>query len=73
MSDWLNWKEGDMVECLSKPGRHNGYYTPGTVYAIGEVDVNDIGGGTEVDVMCDSGFTLWCPASCFKFHSRPTA
>lgn len=34
MSDWRNWKAGDIVECLIAPDKHEGYYFSGINYKI---------------------------------------
>lgn len=54
---------GQMLKCVAIPERHEGYYTVGNNYQIGEVDPDDY--GYELNIECDSGFTLWCEASAF--------
>lgn len=71
MSDWRNWKAGDIVECLIAPDKHEGYYFSGINYKINEVDLDDEGTGREISVYCDMAMSLWCPSSSFKFIRRP--
>ena len=70
MSDWMNWRAGDTVECLVVPDKHTGYYFSGENYNIRCVDLDDEGTSSEVDIYCEEGFSLWCPSSSFKFVSR---
>jgi len=71
MGDWRNWEYDDVVECISVPMKHDGYYTEGQLYKIKSVDRDDQGSSAEVDVVSDREITLWCPASSFKFIRRP--
>lgn len=71
MSDWRNWKAGDIVECLIAPDKHEGYYFSGINYKINEVDLDDEGAGCEISVYCERAMSLWCPSSSFKFIRRP--
>lgn len=70
MSDWRNWKRGDLVECVTVPRQHKGFYEAGKHYAVDSIDLDDAGTSYEVDIHCDSGFTLWNSSSDFKWHSR---
>lgn len=68
MSDWRNWKSGDIVECLTDSYR--GVYTKGQQYKVKSVNRDDF------DVFDDLGGQSscgWDDADCdgLKFVSRP--
>jgi len=69
MSDWRNWKAGDLLERISDA--HPNVYTPGNIYAILHFDdrlpcVNDnYGPASYCQIMLHE-------LEMFKFHSRPT-
>lgn len=71
MSDWRNWQDGDIVECLIAPDKHEGYYFSGINYKIDAVDLDDEGTDCEISVYCNRAMSLWCPSSSFKFIRRP--
>lgn len=70
MSDWRNWKAGDLVECAT--GEYQDVYTQGCNYAVKEVKASaamvydDCGHGSACD-LSDSHMDK------FKWHSRPSA
>ena len=69
MSDWRNWKEGDILECV----RPTEFYTKGRLYLIGTDSEGDYG------ILDGEGVVLdrYAPGeecftrSYFRFHSRP--
>ena len=71
MSDWRNWQDGDIVECLIAPDKHEGYYFSGINYKINAVDLDDERTDCEISVYCKKAMSLWCPSSSFKFIRRP--
>lgn len=71
LSDWRNWQTGDIVECLTAPAKHKGYYLSGSNYTIRKVDLDDEGTGCEISVYSEAEMSLWCPSSSFKFILRP--
>lgn len=65
MGDWRNWKDGDLVECVSTEGAYPAELTLGNTYEIrdgGAIDDE----GDNMDYCVKHG-------NCFKWHSRPTA
>lgn len=66
MSDWRNWKVGDLVECLND---HPGQFTKGKLYKIKAFNTFSV--SIELD---DGGSdTNGWQFKNFKFHSRPSA
>lgn len=68
MSDWRNWKVGDVVECLTDS--YGGVYTKGQQYKVKSVNRDDF------DVFDNYGETSscrWYDSDCdgLKFVSRP--
>lgn len=69
MSDWRNWREGDILECI----RPTEFHTKGRLYLIGTDSEGDYG------ILDDEGDVLdrYAPGgecftrSYFRFHSRP--
>jgi hypothetical protein len=69
MTDWRNWKEGDILECI----RPTEFHTKGRLYLIGTDSEGDYG------ILDDEGDVLdrYAPGgecftrSYFRFHSRP--
>lgn len=65
MSDWRNWREGDLVECKDSTEG----YTEGGIYKLREDPAN----GKARTVTDDKGsVTNGWTANHFRFHSRPT-
>ena len=60
MSDWRNWREGDMVEIIDDGGWRN---PVGNVYAIQSRD------NSEMPFVVNG---IWYRPEMLKFHSRPT-
>lgn len=64
--DWhLTVKPGDQVECVTIPDEHQGaWFTVGSTYTVGDIDHESP--TLQLDVHCNSGFTLWCSATDFR-------
>lgn len=68
MSDWRNWKSGDIVECLTDS--YSGVYTKGQQYKVKSVNRDDF---YVFDDLGEQSSCVWDDADCdgFKFVSRP--
>lgn len=64
MSDWRNWREGDIVECVDSSF---GFISVGEAYSITGFT------GESIEFLDDDGDEMDYACSAFKFHSRPTA
>ena len=64
MSDWRNWKAGDLLECVNSQSRH---YTSGKIYKF--ISASHHG---SVRAMDDREVENGLMPVYFKFHSRPT-
>lgn len=68
MSDWLNWKVGDLVECIS----HDNDQRWSSKFEIGSINkITEVYRGDDSDLTVNIGYYV-NPAD-FKFHSRPSA
>ena len=66
MADPANWREGDVVECISPVSSEPEYFTVGRQYTLVENDGSD-----SFRYIDDEGDHMWCNNSAFKFHHRP--
>lgn len=76
MSDWLNWKVGDVVRYEGLPDFHSKYFTIGNLYEIKVVEAGDDCKNIYNPVIFkadDSGEESGWRPELFKFHSRPSA
>lgn len=68
MSDWRNWKKGDLVERVRDPIKTCAEL--GGVYRLTRVDTTK--GGTErAWYISEDGSEVWSSPNNFRFHSRP--
>jgi len=75
MSNPLNWKEGDLIECINTDvhcnGRAREAWAAGTVGNTYQLQADGIDRDEDVDIVDDNG-GQGCPSyKCFKWHSRP--
>mgnify|MGYP000975290564 CR=1 FL=1 len=68
MSDWRNWKVGDIVECVSHNERWSAKFAIGSVNVIKEIITDS---DVPVDLTINIGYYV-SPFD-FKWHSRPSA
>ena len=76
MSDWRNWKVGDVVRYEGLPDFHSRYFTIGNLYEIKVVEAGDDCKNIYNPVIFkadDSGEENGWQPELFKFHSRPSA
>ena len=76
MSDWRNWKVGDIVRYEGLPDFHSKYFTIGNLYEIKLVETGDDCKNIYNPVIFkadDSGEENGWRPELFKFHSRPSA
>lgn len=76
MSDWRNWKVGDVVRYEGLPDFHSRYFTIGNLYEIKVVEAGDDCKNIYNPVIFkadDSGEENGWRPELFKFHSRPSA
>ena len=76
MSDWRNWKVGDVVRYEGLPDFHSRYFTIGNLYEIKVVEAGDDRKNIYNPVIFkadDSGEENGWQPELFKFHSRPSA
>ena len=76
MSDWRNWKDGDIVRYEGLPDFHSKYFTIGNLYEIKVVEAGDDRKNIYNPVIFkadDSGEENGWQPELFKFHSRPSA
>ena len=76
MSDWRNWKVGDVVRYEGLPDFHSKYFTIGNLYEIKVVEAGDDCKNIYNPVIFkadDSGEENGWRPELFKFHSRPSA
>ena len=76
MSDWRNWKVGDVVRYEGLPDFHSKYFTIGNLYEIKLVETGDDCKNIYNPVIFkadDSGEENGWRPELFKFHSRPSA
>ena len=76
MSDWRNWKAGDVVRYEGLPDFHSRYFTIGNLYEIKVVEAGDDCKNIYNPVIFkadDSGEENGWRPELFKFHSRPSA
>ena len=76
MSDWRNWKVGDVVRYDGLPDFHSRYFTIGNLYEIKAVEACDDCKNIYNPVIFkadDSGEENGWRPELFKFHSRPSA
>lgn len=66
MSDWRNWKEGDLIECCND---YTSHFTRGKNYAYSGLDEYGACGVIADDEGDANGWSF----SNFKWHSRPSA
>lgn len=75
MSDWRNWKVGDVVRYDGLPDFHSKYFTIGNLYEIKVVEAGDDCKNIYNPVIFkadDSGEENGWRPELFKFHSRPS-
>ena len=76
MSDWRNWKAGDVVRYEGLPDFHSRYFTIGNLYEIKVVEAGDDRKNIYNPVIFkadDSGEENGWRPELFKFHPRPSA